>query len=319
MNGKKSVTGLGVTGLVFSLLGGSFLLTGICELIFLKDQKIVVMGYSFAAMGFVFFILGLLFLFLKAKIAKRKRTIREAGHYVIATVEKVICNYNIRYNRVNPYVVYCKYVDERGKEHRYRSKNLLFNPTEMFRDNQVKVYVDPANPKHYDVDIDSILPNVFLHTSGNLGKNLGMKICGIIFVFMGVIFAGIGLTVFSLTEASIDSWIIAIIFGSIGGPFLLIGAIFLLSEIQKKYVVNSLKNNGLYVYAIVKNVGVDSTVQYASSPLYFQCAYTAPNGVEHLFQSESRIGLEQEKYMGRQVKVYYKGEDFKKYYVALED
>ncbi|NCC43113.1 MAG: phage holin family protein [Clostridia bacterium] len=343
MNGQKKISGLGMIGLIFTLIGASFCIIGIAVFLFVKVDEAAILGLIYTPIGAVFLVLGLLFLFLQRRKEKMHKQVREAGHYIMATVDRVICNTNLTYNNMHPYIVYCNYVDERGVMHHFKSRNVMFNPTGMFRDNQVKVFVESKNLKYYDVDIDSILPNTVIHTvNGYQSKNKGVFLCGVIFTIMGSVFAGIGLAISLLAVSYPDRWMFFLIFGGIGGIFLVIGIIFLARELRKKSQVKRLKNSGDYVNAVIKSVAVDSSIEYGgmagtsalyknlsasgsheqvytSHPLYFQCSYAAPDGIEHIFRSESKVGLDQERYIGQNVKVYYKGDDFRKYYVALEE
>lgn len=343
MSGQKKITGLGIIGLIFTPIGALFCGIGIATALLVNDEEAFIFGLIYTPIGAVFLILGLLFLYLQRRKEKMQKQIREAGNYIMATVDRVICNTNLTYNNMHPYIVYCNYVDERGIMHHFKSRNIMFNPTGMFRDNQVRVFVDPANLKHYDVDIDSILPNTVIHTiNGYQSKNKGVFLCGVIFTIMGSIFAGIGLTISLLAASYPDRWMFFLIFGGIGGIFLVMEIIFLTVELRKKSEVKRLKNSGQYVNAIIKNVAVDFSIEYGgmagtsalyknlsaagrheqvytSYPLYFQCSYAARDGTSHIFRSESKVGIDQERYIGKDVKVYYKGKDFRKYYVALEE
>ena len=53
-----------------------------------------------------------------------------------------------------------RYQDMYGNVHIFKSRDLYFDPTDLFKDQMVKVYVDGDNYKRYYVDIDEVLPNV---------------------------------------------------------------------------------------------------------------------------------------------------------------
>lgn len=50
-------------------------------------------------------------------------------------------------------------MEANGKEYLFKSKSLLYNPSVLITENQLKVYVDLKNPKKYYVDTSSILPD----------------------------------------------------------------------------------------------------------------------------------------------------------------
>ena len=57
---------------------------------------------------------------------------------------------------MNPYFIVCKYVEANGKEYLFKSKSLLYNPSALITEKQLKVYVDLKNPKKYYVDTSLI-------------------------------------------------------------------------------------------------------------------------------------------------------------------
>lgn len=339
---KSKITGFGIIGLIFSLIGICFGMIGIGIAVFVRGEVAVILGMVYIPIGVVFFLLGLLFLLLQRRKEKILRQVRNAGHFVVAEVDRVVCNVNIQYHNMHPYMVYCSYADERGGIHHFKSRNLMFNPQGMLLDNQVRVYVNPDNMKQYDVDIDAILPNIINHTeSGYQGKNKGVFICGVIFTIIGALFNGIGLLITFLAARYAERWMFLIIFGGIGGIFLIMGIIFLLMEARKKSMVKRLKGNGRYVNAVIKSAAVDTSVEYGgmagtaaafknmsatgtyqkvftTNPLFLQCSYVASDETEHIFRSESKVGIDLAYYMGKNVKVYYIDADFRKYYVDLE-
>jgi len=165
-NGGMSMnTAFKIIGIIYTILGGIFIAVGIGVGIAAHDID----GFGwmftgiFGGIGSLFFVLGILFLILNSRSKKRARRLVEAGNYIYAEVSHVEMNYHISVNGRHPYNVICRYTDEYGTVHLFRSKDLSFHPDGIMKDTLVRVYVEAGNMKHYYVDIDSILPTVAQH------------------------------------------------------------------------------------------------------------------------------------------------------------
>lgn len=156
---------LKLIGIIYTILGAVFIVTGIGVGIAAHDIN----GFGwmftiiFSGIGSIFFILGIVCLILNHRGKKRARRLMEAGNYIYAEVSHAEPNYNVHVNGRHPYQVICRYTDEYGTVHLFRSKDIFFNPEGILKDTLVRVYVEPGNMKHYHVDIDSILPTTVLH------------------------------------------------------------------------------------------------------------------------------------------------------------
>ena len=161
---KTGISALFIIGSVFAFLGAVFLATGLIIYSALKEEEgVVLFLLIFGGVGLLFFVLGLIFLIMEFGKKFRNDKLLKSGNYVMAEIFEVELNYNVTVNMRHPYVVRCRYQDSYGNVHIFKSRNLLFDPTDLFKDQMVKVYVDGENYKNYYVDIDEILPNVIEH------------------------------------------------------------------------------------------------------------------------------------------------------------
>ena len=81
--------------------------------------------------------------------------VMENGRLVHAVVEGIELNTFITVNGMNPYNVFCGYVDPAtGEKIEFKSNNLYFNPNEFYElGSYIDVYVDQDNYKKYYVDV----------------------------------------------------------------------------------------------------------------------------------------------------------------------
>ena len=160
---RKAKTGpsaLLIVGSVFTIVGAAFLAIGVITYFALKEDGIILFTLIFGGIGLLFFVLGLIFLIVvNRKMARNNKLLKE-GNYVMAEIVEVSLNYNVTVNRRHPYIVRCRYQDMYGNVNIFKSRDLFFDPTDLLKDQMVKVYVDGENYKHYYVDIDEVLPNV---------------------------------------------------------------------------------------------------------------------------------------------------------------
>ena len=161
---KIGPSALLIVGSVFTIVGASFLAIGLIIYYALKEEEgAILFLLIFGGIGLLFFALGVIFLIVELKKKLRNDKLLGAGNYVMAEVLEVTLNYNVAVNRRHPYIVRCRYQDMYGNVHIFKSRDLFFDPTDLFKDQMVKVYVDGENYKHYYVDIDEVLPNVIEH------------------------------------------------------------------------------------------------------------------------------------------------------------
>ncbi len=108
------------------------------------------------------------------------------------------------------------------------------------------------------------------------------------------------------------------IFGGIGGLFLIIGIVFIMSVTKKKSLSRRLKETGYYIYAHIDFV--DTTgIRINNQPTFvIRCSYDNPyDGKTYKFKSE-HIGFDPTmNIQGDTIRVYVDEKDYSKYYVDL--
>lgn len=162
---KMGISGIMIVALTFTLIGVVFLSVGSSIYLTLREgmPETIIFLIVFDGLGILFFILGLLFFFILIRKRMKIRRLLEKGNYIMAEVSEILRNDTIQINSRHPYVVKCRYQDGFGKIHIFKSRNLMYNPRGILKDNMVRVYVDGENYKHYYVAIDEILPEVYEH------------------------------------------------------------------------------------------------------------------------------------------------------------
>ena len=124
-------------------------------------------------------------------------------------------------------------------------------------------------------------------------KKMGWTVYGILgFIFapMGFLFALIGTL---LWQAKSVSWehpddpiIFFSVFGGIGGLFLVLGLVFLLIDLRRRYLLRRAYYDGNCVEAEIIGVNVQRNVNMPSgNPRVVECSYTDPSGVVHIYRS----------------------------------
>ena len=155
---KRSVSAIWIVGLVFTLLGGLFLILGAALLYGLRHTEAWITGVVFLAVGGVFFPVGLILLAEDAKQRRRLKRLVESGRYVWGQVVALEPNTRIRINDRHPYYAVIRCTDLYGRETRYESRSsMALRHRNDLVGRQVKVYVGDDPAKDYAVDLDSLL------------------------------------------------------------------------------------------------------------------------------------------------------------------
>jgi hypothetical protein len=106
-------------------------------------------------MGAVFAGIGGGILVVPAVRRRREAELRRRGRRVQARFQSVEQNTSLEVNGRHPWRIYCQWQDPAtGLLHVFKSANLWFDPTRYVQVQELTVYVDPANPKRYAVDVD---------------------------------------------------------------------------------------------------------------------------------------------------------------------
>ncbi len=143
-----------------------------------------------------------------------------------------------------------------------------------------------------------------------------LDIIGMIFAPLGLVFLllGIGL------RAGTGEGLFLMVFGGIGGIFLLVGILFLLLMLQRIRMHQQLFAQGHYVMATVTSVMPNYNVRVNGRvPYIAECSYTDPDsGVLHLFQSRNIYFDPTAILMDAQVPVYVDQGNYRHYYVDVD-
>lgn len=119
-------------------------------------------------------------------------------------------------------------------------------------------------------------------------------------------------------KSTLTFWIFPLVFGCVGVPFLLIGLGFLIAVGVSGKKKKDLLANGRKLCAEVTG----GRINYSQSvngrhPSKLECRYEDPvTGAEYRFSSKN-VWFDPEVYVGQQVTVYVKPDDFSKYYVDI--
>lgn len=154
---------------------------------------------------------------------------------------------------------------------------------------------------------------------------LAERILGIIFTILGAVFLAVALIVAVVVLPNVTGaegenlYILPIVFGSVGTPFLLVGIGFLIFVGAKDKKKKELMQNGIKVFAEVTGGSEVLNVEVnGRHPWKLECRYTDPyNGGVYLYSSRS-VFMDPYLYMGQQVAVYVDRNDPSKYYVDIQ-
>ena len=152
-----------IIGIIYTALGGTFVILGIALAALLRDSDAFMVGLIFGGIGAIFLILGIIFLIVELCKKKRSDALLASGHYILGEVVDIAANINVNVNGRYPYHIVVQYIDPHGVRHIFRSPGLrIFRDPELLG-KKVKVYVENDNFKHYYVDVDEILPKYVEH------------------------------------------------------------------------------------------------------------------------------------------------------------
>ncbi|WP_447595365.1 DUF3592 domain-containing protein [Aquipseudomonas campi] len=110
--------------------------------------------------GAVFTLLGSLFVLPSLLSRRRAAALAVTGQAVFADLAEVRLNDSLSVNGRSPWRIYAQWQNPAtGKLHMFSSENIWFDPTRYLPEQQVRVLIDPQNPKRYSMDI-SFLPEL---------------------------------------------------------------------------------------------------------------------------------------------------------------
>ena len=146
-----------------------------------------------------------------------------------------------------------------------------------------------------------------------------LLIAGIIFTCMGAIYLAVGICFhfFAVNEISL---IFLYAFGGLGMLFFILGVIFLTLEIRKRLRFNRLLQSGNYITAEISEINLNYSVRInGRHPYVVVCRYQDMMGTIHLFKSRNLSFDPGTLFQGQTVKIYVDGEDFKHYYMDIDE
>lgn len=156
-------------------------------------------------------------------------------------------------------------------------------------------------------------------------ENLAERILGIIFTVLGAIFLIVTLIVAVAVLPNVtgaegeDLYILPIVFGSIGTPFLLVGIGFLIFVGVKDKKKKELMQNGNLIYAMVTGGSEVFNVEVnGRHPWKLECKYEDPFSGEVYLYSSRNTFTDPYPYIGQQIAVYVDKNDPSKYYVDIQ-
>lgn len=160
---KLGITPAELCCIVFGCIGAIYFVLGIFLLQSLPQTEDYEAGMVFTVLGGVFLLTTvILLLFSTAKRRKLQRIVSE-GRYLWGQISDVVVNQAIRVNGRNPYNVLVRYEDPHGNLHLFRSGNLKTYPDRSVIGKQVRVYYENESYKHYYIDLEGVLPTVIEH------------------------------------------------------------------------------------------------------------------------------------------------------------
>ncbi|HIQ59133.1 MAG TPA: hypothetical protein IAB22_06740 [Candidatus Merdivicinus intestinavium] len=151
-----------IIGLIYTLLGGLFLVLGLVLGLAVRENGLMI-GGIFAGIGGIFFVLGVIFLLAERRKAVRNRRLVEAGRYIVGEIADLQLNYSVSLNNRHPYIAIVRYTDWNGTAHVFKSGSIYRYPDPSLLGSQVKIYVEDDSFRHYYVDMEEVLSAVVEH------------------------------------------------------------------------------------------------------------------------------------------------------------
>lgn len=148
-----------------------------------------------------------------------------------------------------------------------------------------------------------------------------LLIVAITFLGIGLVFMPVGIAVYLHNREEMANAIIFLgVFGGLGILFFVLGIIFLLIIISKKRRCTELVRKGNYIRAEICEVHCNYNVQINRRYAYVvKCKYQDALGRVHFFKSRNLMFNPETLLKDRIVKVYVDGENFKNYYMDIDE
>ena len=159
---RLGISALWIIGLVFSAIGGLFVVIGLLSLAAMGLENWL-FGAIFGGIGGLFFVLGVIFLVTEWNKKRMAERLIASGRYVWGEIVDVVADTSITINNRHPYIALVHYQDGCGMIHQFRSRSLRISRSTAMIGKKVKVYIEDNTYRHYHVELDGILPQVIEH------------------------------------------------------------------------------------------------------------------------------------------------------------
>ena len=153
----------------------------------------------------------------------------------------------------------------------------------------------------------------------------GLLLAGIILVFLGLFFFIEGLAHFASTDKP-QFYNIEEAYSScgVGAVCLITGAACLFFEVKRRICIKELFNSGKYIKAEIVDITINYLIGVPANfplghPYIVECRYHDAKGEEHTFYSRNLYFDPRPFLKEKMVKVYIQDEDFKPYYVDIDE
>ena len=169
MGRKRKMNGMALFmylfGVIWAAVGTIFLVAGLVGFLNADSQPAapVFVNLLFTGLGGLFAAIGYTIVLFQIFRARRKKNLLENGRRVYAELEEIYQDTSVSVNGRYLWRVSCRYMDERGTMHIFRSDGLNFDPSGLLTGLQIPVYLEEGRPDHYAVDLDAVLPRIEIH------------------------------------------------------------------------------------------------------------------------------------------------------------
>ncbi|MBE8726537.1 DUF3592 domain-containing protein [Flavobacterium hungaricum] len=111
-------------------------------------------------LGIIFFSIGFSIILFGRMKQKKIEDLKFNGKSISTKYDHVELNHSYQVNGRSPFLIYSQWLNPATNElHLFKSDDIWFDPTDFIKSEEIKVLIDPVNPKKYYMDI-SFLPKV---------------------------------------------------------------------------------------------------------------------------------------------------------------
>ena len=152
--GKKEIFILSIAIIILSTMLFIFVIANYPKL---NSELKMLATTSILSAGIVFAI-GLIFFCVILTFDKAEKKLKKIGDTIYAKFDSVW-----KTKGEKPYIIVCKYMNETGKELKFKSRGLDFNPECAIKDLEIStfpVYMDTQKKKKYIIDLKKLTENL---------------------------------------------------------------------------------------------------------------------------------------------------------------